>query len=729
MLALPGAWAAGAIQVRVTDETGAVVPGAHVSTAGAGPAVECLTSDQGICELDLSPAPALRLAISKEGFRAVHAAGSQETVAVALLPDLVRSSITVVSGSRREELQDESPVKVEAISRAEIQSTGYERVSDVLSEVPGVVVRSGSTATVGGEQIQGINSRQVLVLQDGLPIVGARGIKSGNINLNRQSVGRLNRIEVAKGAGSSLYGSDAVGGVINMITREVSNPVEGGLSLSGGSLGAVYFRGDIGGRYRNLSAFLNLETHRQDSYQLVPASPTTVGPDFRRNDLLFKTRYQVAPQWALGFTANAYHNREEGRNLSETGPVAGLANDSTQSYALISDWTLTPSTLLQARAYLARYDENGTTTPLGQPQSPAYSNLNERYRRLDATLSRQFSHGHFVQGGAEWAQNQYRGANRLVGDNAGVQITSNDFWVQDKWLPHPRVTLSLGGRVTHHSLFGSAAVPKIGLNVRLSERWSGRASWGQGFRAPDLGQLYYRFANPASFYQVIGNPNLRPEHSASWQTGVTFRANRFRGGLTLFRNDVRDLIDSFDVGPPASAAQLTDLLARYGIPADFNPLLNRRTFVYFNQSRIYTQGFELDGNVAIQRNWRAGGGYTFLRHKDRVTGLPLAQRHRHQGFVRMDYARPRWGLATNLRGTFFSHWLLNPAAGTRGLGYQIWDAFLSKELPHGVQLFASVDNLNNSRDEKLGMATPAFDRPDYGRTWRAGLRYQFRRSE
>ena len=84
------------------------------------------------------------------------------------------------SGSRMEELQTESPVRVEAVTRAEMRDTGYERVSDVLSEIPGVVIRSGSTATVGAEQVEGIDSRQVLVLQDGLPVVGARGIRAAS---------------------------------------------------------------------------------------------------------------------------------------------------------------------------------------------------------------------------------------------------------------------------------------------------------------------------------------------------------------------------------------------------------------------------------------------------------------------------------------------------------------------------------------------------------------------
>ena len=102
----------------------------------------------------------------------------------------------------------------------------------------------------------------------------------------------------------------------------------------------------------------------------------------------------------------------------------------------------------------------------------------------------------------------------------------------------------------------------------------------------------------------------------------------------------------------------------------------------------------------------------------------MPQRHRHQGYVKADYNNPRWGLLMNVRGTFFSKWPLNPAQGTYGYGYQIWDAYSSKNLSRGLQAFLAIDNLADSRDQKLALASPTFDRPDYGRTFRVGLRWR-----
>jgi outer membrane receptor for ferrienterochelin and colicins len=117
--------------------------------------------------------------------------------------------------------------------------------------------------------------------------------------------------------------------------------------------------------------------------------------------------------------------------------------------------------------------------------------------------------------------------------------------------------------------------------------------------------------------------------------------------------------------------------------------------------------------------------YTYLDARDTGTNLALPQRHKHQGVMRTDYVNKRLGLVTNVRGTFFGDWWLNPAAGTRGSGYGIWDFYVSKDLPRGLQGYFTIDNFADSRDQKLGLATPTFDRPDYGRLFRAGLRWHF----
>jgi outer membrane receptor for ferrienterochelin and colicins len=719
-----------AVGIEVVDPAGLAVAGARVmvKNLAGGWSAELRTGGEGITAVAPPHTGSYLILVEADGLtphsERILWTGHALKLRIALQLAPFAEAVTVTSASRVEELRLESPVKVDVVDRNWMQATGYERVSDVLNEIPGVVTRSGASGAVASEQIRGISARQVAVLQDGLPIVGARGIKRGDINLNRQSLGRLDRVEVVKGVASALFGTDALGGVINMITREPQRPLEANLNLSGGSLGMFDARADIGGRWKSLTAFLDLEHHRQGDYTLIPGSPFTVGPEWRRNDLFFKTRYWVSPRAAFGFSASGYQNRETGRSAGETGPYRGRSQDSTQNYALIADLFLETVTTLQLRAYGARYDESSRLEPFaGGDISTA--NLNERYHRLDATFARQWGSRQLLQAGYEWVQNKYRGVNRLVGDNAGQQITANDVWLQDRLTWTPRIKLDFGGRLTRHSLFGTAVVPKAGLVVRLSEQWTLRGSFGRGFRAPDLGQLYFRFANPASFYQVIGNPNLRPETSRTFSAGVEFRQGRFRGAVNLFRNDMNNLIDSVSLGMLRSTAQLATVMQQYRIPASFQPLVNRLTFLYLNFGAIYTQGFEVDVQQELTRQLRLQGGYAWLDARDKRTGLTLPQRHKHQGFFRTDYASRRLGLWANMRGTLFSDWLLAPA-GTRGFGYALWDFYLAKDLRSGIQNYFAIDNVANSRDRKLRQTNPTFDRADFGRTWRVGLRWRLR---
>jgi outer membrane receptor for ferrienterochelin and colicins len=626
-------------------------------------------------------------------------------------------SVTVVSGSRVEEIQSLSPVKVDVVTKQQILDTGYERVSDLLAEVPGVVVRRTSSGSVAGEQIDGIDSRQVLLLQDGLPIVGARGVKSGVINLNRQSTMRLDQVEVVKGAASTMFGSEAIGGVINQITRDPVSPLEINASVAGGSLGEVDGDLGIGGKYKRLSFLAEIERHRQDSYSLIPGSYATVGPEYVRNNGFGKLRYALSPNATLSFTADAYHNREEGKTSSATGPTSNISNDSTQSYALLGDFILPANTMLQARAYSARYDENSMTlgSLVGSVPS-ALANLNERYHRLDATLGRTLFGRQFVQGGVEWAQ-----------DNTGQQVTATDYWLQDRVQITSRLLATIGGRITQHSLYGTYTVPKAGVVYCLTDRLSLRGSFGKGFRAPDLGQLYYRFANPASYYQVIGNPNLQPENSRSFSAGADYAWQRVRLGLNLFRNDLNHLIDSRSVGTPTTAESLAAILIQYNIPSNFQPLVGRLTYIYFNVNRAFTEGASANIEVKPFRDLLLRGSYSYLQAKDQVTLLALTQRSPHQGFFQASYSERRSKLNLNVRGSFLSSWLLDAAARTRAFGYGIWDVYASRELAKGLSLYASIDNIGNDRDPKLALATPTFDRADYGRTWRTGLRYRFGR--
>ena len=647
-----------------------------------------------------------------------------------LSPAALDTQVVVVSGSREQELIENSTTKVDVIPKRLLHDSGYESVRDVLSEEPGIVTRSGASGSVSETQIQGIDSRQSLILIDGLPVVGAKGIKRGILNMDRQSIGRLERIEIVKGASSAVYGSDAIGGVINMITREPRYPLEASVTTSGGSLNRFDMRADVGFVKDKWSGFFEAERHKQNPFNLIPSQFGTTGPGFHRYDYLGKLGYEFSDRFKLRATAHAFVNQDKGAYYSESGPTDSITDDTAQHYALSADVGLTPLTRWNLRGFYGKYDESSVLDILPQPGSiNSVANLNQRLYRLDSSISHVLGAHQLLQGGVEWTQDEYRGFNRVLGDNDGQGIDMVDLWINDRVSLHERFILTLGSRFNRHNLYGSHFVPRASGLFRVAGNFRLRGTVGRGFRAPDLGQLYFRFQNPTHHYQIIGNTHLQPERSTTYQAGFDYGADTFRFSTNFFRNDIQELIQAEYIGFPTNPAEMQGLLHNYGIATEFSPALFRAFYLYRNLDNIYTSGVESKLELKLTRNLLISAGYTYLDARDKATDAFLSGRHRHHGNFRIFYSSSRLGgWRTNLRGTYFSKW---PVSGRGGLligdAHQIWDWYVAKPIARGVEMYFVVDNLLDSKDPGLDANSPSFLRADPGRLIRVGLRWSFNR--
>ena len=647
-----------------------------------------------------------------------------------LAPAPLDTQVVVVSGSREQELIENSTTKVDVIPKRLLHDSGYETVRDVLSEEPGIVTRSGSSGSRSETQIQGIDSRQSLILVDGLPVVGAKGIKRGILNMDRQSIGRLERIEIVKGASSAVYGSDAIGGVINMITREPRHPLEASVTTSGGSLNRFDMRADVGFVKDKWSGFFEAERHKQNPFNLIPSRFGTTGPGFHRYDYLGKLGYEFSDRFRLRATAHAFVNQDKGAYFSSSGPTDSITDDTAQHYALSADVGLSPLTQWNVRGFYGKYDESSVLDILPQP-GPVNSvaNLNQRLYRFDSSISHVLGARQLLHGGVEWTQDEYRGFNRVLGDNDGQDINMVDFWINDRVSLHDRFVLTLGSRFNRHNLYGSHFVPRASGLFRVAGNFRLRGAVGRGFRAPDLGQLFFRFQNPTHHYQVIGNTHLQPERSTTYQAGFDYGADTFRFAANFFRNDIQELIQAEYIGFPTNPAEMQGLLQTYGIATEFSPALFRAFYLYRNVDNVYTSGVESKIELKLTRNLLISTGYTYLDARDKATDAYLSGRHRHHGNFRIFYSSTRFGgWRTNLRGTYFSKW---PVSGRGGLligeAHQIWDWYVAKPIARGVEMYFVVDNLLDSKDPGLDANSPSFLRADPGRLVRVGLRWSFNR--
>ena len=407
-----------------------------------------------------------------------------------------------------------------------------------------------------------------------------------------------------------------------------------------------------------------------------------------------------------------------------------MVDDSAQHYAVSEDVGLTPVTRWNLRGFYGKYDESSISDVLSQPNSiNSAANLNQRLYRFDSSVSHVLGGRQLLQGGLEWTQDEYRGYNRVLGDNAGQGIDMADLWINDRISLHERFVLTLGGRFNHHSLYGSHFVPRASGLLRITENLRIRGTFGRGFRAPDLGQLFYRFQNPLHYYQVIGNNHLAAG-------AVDDLSGRFR--LQRGNHPPRHQLlpeqhpgsDPIGVYRPAGRTpdQMQALLQTHDISSEFNPALNRYFYLYQNVDNVYTSGIESKIEFRPTRDLMVSTGYTYMEARDKDTDAFLSGRHRHHGNFRIFYSPSRLGgLRTNLRGTYFSKWPVSGRGGTLlGDAYQIWDWYVAKPLSRGMELYFVVDNLFDSRDSGLESAQPAFLRADPGRLVRVGMRWNFK---
>jgi outer membrane receptor for ferrienterochelin and colicins len=729
------------ISGRVLDATRLPVPGATVSLVNVNTGIERLATSaaDGSFRFGDLGTGAYRIAVRIDGFApAASDAMPGSHTDIELRPAEVLESVTVVSGARQTELRESLSTPVNVVSRSRLQDTARSSVGEVLREVPGVLTRRGSEGTtVAGEQVQGIDSRQVLVLVDGQPIAGARGIKSGAINLDRQSTYRLERVEIVKGAASALFGSDAIGGVVNLITRDTA-PLEAMATVSGGEHGAFDAAASAGGRRGRASLFGTASRADRDDFDLTPTTPDTTGVSYTRHDGFARAGFR--PSSALTFTAtgSAYWNTQSGRVFGEAGLIDSVVDDDSQAAGVNALWQAGSRTSVESRVYWTRFAERNSGTLVASQAAQPIDRLYESLAKADASVSHVLGERHLVQAGVEVAGDRYRGANR-VRDDDGHDATTTVGWAQDRISLASWLTLTVGGRYDHHSTFGSAFSPKAAVNARVVEGLRVRASYGEGFRAPDLGQLFYRFVPSANFYQVIGNPNLEPEYAESWQVGADYshRSGRLRFGVNAFRNNVHDLIEAHSLGFIATPAQLAAVLALEQIDASFRPQFGRQLFVYRNVADARTEGVEIDGEAALGGSFQLAGAYTYLDALDLTRNQTLAGRHRHQGHTRLTWYRAPLGVRAELRGTFYSSWLAVASRGggdpgVRAPAFALWDAYASKRIAAGVELFGALDNLTDNQDPNTGVLLPAgtpapIYRPEIGRTVRFGVRWTFDR--
>lgn len=596
----------------------------------------------------------------------------------------------VVTGTRTEKRPDESPVPIEVVTRQELARAHARTLRDALENVPGLQLRDIHGKSGYELSLQGLGSDQVLVLIDGLPITAST---SSTVDLGQYLLTDVERIEVVKGAASAQYGSSAMGGVVNVITRRIDPGLRGQATADAGSYGA---RNASGGRWspamrhgqaaieggsETWRVRLAADVNDNRGHATDPRQWARQGDAVRRDQAGLRLNWAPARAGAFWLDASTYREANEKRYDYYVPPVdvpqRKTEDIERQRLAGGGHWRFGNGVRAELKAMHERYD--GTTLSFSDAAPVGDRRSAQRTDHVGVQFDLPAWRSQLWQFGGDLHREALAQTANGVSELAGGRVTrrANELYAQNDILFNDDWELVLGVRWQDDSDFGTHMAPKASLRTHVlrSADWTGvlRASLGQGYRVPNLKERYYVFDHSALGYRVIGNPDLQPESSTSAQFGGTLtRSDGLALQVNAFLNRVRDLIQT----------DLTHYTVVDGVAA----------YTYRNVARARTWGVEAAAQWPVAPTLQLQAAYTWTHTEDLATGQELNRRPRHQLRLGADWTlRDGTTLAARLRGQ--SSERVDSSSYARSPSWTTLDLKLNHTLSPRTTLFAGIDNV------------------------------------
>lgn len=657
LLLLPSAAAGqGEVRGRVVDAgTGEPVMGAEVRLPGGGTVI---TDGNGTFRAELRTAG--ELVVTHVAYAEAKArAGADTVLTVRMTPRPVSLGALVVTASRRTQSLEDVPVATEVIGRSALRETGASDVAAVLVEQTGLIAEGGHPAG-SGVMLQGLGSERVLVLLDGQPWIGRL---SGRQDLSRIPTSVVERVEVVKGPQSTLYGSEAMGGVVNVITRPpLTGSWSGGIDVIGGSRGRLDVSGNVRGGGNGLA--LSADVGRR-TVELVPGMNEVAGTYATRWDGMARAQWQAAP--SLSLTTSGFLIDE--RQRWQSGQIYQFADNVQWGARAGAVWRqgrhrLAPTVYASEFRHLARTSTR--TSPLeGTGET-------EVQRLIEAELLYALDLGGVdVDAGFEATREAIR-SDRVAGQDRTLHAVEP--FVQATWSSGPFAVVP-GARLSWSEQWGTHFTPRVAALYRPVERLAVRASVGAGYRAPDFKELYMEFLNtgPGFGYVVRGNEALRPERSRNVSGSIEWAGDRVYARVQAFHNRFEDFIETREAGDSSGIT----------------------VFTYGNIDDGVTRGIELETG-ATWGPLRAEAGWSWLTAEREGTGEELLGRPAQSGRGTLIWTTPIGFRASATALHTGSTPLRRDDTGlVRRDPFTRLDIRFAQDVPGGFELNLGIDNVTD----------------------------------
>ena len=647
----------------------------------------------------------------------------------------------VVTGTGTQHLLKNAPVQTEVITHRMLKDYGGRSLEDILA---GLTASFSFNEDDMGSQMQlnGLGNDYILVLIDGKRIHGDVG---GQNDLSLIDPQNIEKIEIVKGASSALYGSDAIAGVINVITKKRNEGLLVENSTRGGSYGDLRQHNGLGFAIGKLKSYTNFQLQHSDGWQNTatedPKQTEFLIEDSRNMTVNRHTNWQVSerltyePMKNLEFYAEgstywkriyrpcgkyaavdvktydmAYRNQSLAAGgiwkLKKTDQVTLDVNwDRHAYYYNYTDTTLTDG-----------YDPHGNFTPY-YPYFPGDEELQSDQRRIMAHLKGIFTlpYDNRLSAGVEWRYDYLEAPMRV--DGGVARDNTEAVYVQDefRYAFSPKVAMNMTGglRLNNNGQYGLNLSPKISGMLSLGDNIRLRATWSQGFKTPTPKELYYRYVKYMNgTYLYLGNEGLKPQTSNYYAVSGEYNWQGLNITVTGYINKVKDMITLVTISNSQAPAEYI---------VKYDP---RKTRQYQNLETAKTKGVDVSIRYRLNREWMLGGSYSYLdtdakkydTNHDKLVDVVIDGMAHHKGswFATWNHDFSSvYHMGVGLYGRMSSkrYYQINGD----GKGYQIWRLSTNHEFPVSkkwlFRLEAGIDNIFNYVDRTyhglhLGTTTP-----------------------
>jgi outer membrane receptor for ferrienterochelin and colicins len=637
--------------------------------------------------------------------------------------------IYVTTATKTEKSIDGVTASVVVISKEEIEKISATTLKDILDKVPSINSQFGrfphaSALSKGAISIRGVGANGTLILLDGKRLSGET---ESTYEISRIPASIIERVEIVKGSMSTLYGSDAIGGVINIITKkDIQDTNQTTLDLKYGSNAYSQAReknanfttmGNANGyKYKIYASTLDTSSYKIDKAYTQKAinpnngTPIPVHPQNNKSGVLGVTygdsstvnsvgvglEKNITDNFALGFDVNYFKEDRKGQYLGSSQangangmvlntPVSSKDNNNRVDYSIFAKYSFNDDLSTTLRYYQSYYKKRNETTPLNfaGPVNKKFS-ANVKIDNIESITTYALNNSNLLTFGLDYRKETRDSAainpNPQSSDFVQKTIEYKSVYLQDEIELTDSLNATIGARYDDISNANSKATFQAGVVQKLGENTRVRANYASGYRAPDIAELYVvapLFKDGKRYGAEVINAfkstvyDLKPEKSDTFELALANSFNNFNSELVLFKTIVKDKIESVSYGTGASKYYTSE-----------------------NLEKVDINGLELNLDYRFNDSFDTTFNLTYLDTKDKSTNKELKYTPNLSASLNLNY-KILDNLSSNLNLRYIGKQYEDAQNNSKVDDYTLLDLGLSYDINKTFTLYGGIDNIFN----------------------------------